>query len=311
MKIKLRIMLLAFTLVFMLAPFAIAQDGTGASTIIGVPIQGLRKNGTPVLSERSNPNNALGSPTDPAQNPGELPWFSLGFGGTITLGFNCPIVDRPGPDIRIYETTNGTTYPLESVEVRDPITNQFIGTATNTMLDPNGTGLWITEIDLQGTGVSSTTQVRITDTSNPAIFEDIADGFDLNAVVAIHSTCPSPVQATCLPTTNPAGGTVPPAGTNGPSQNPDGFYQIGVSSGTVGTVSLYISDTASNVIFGPFAPGTKIKLVQAPGATPTQRRGSGMIDWQIKLKGDAMVYGVDAFGNQGASTPCLVPPFPS
>jgi len=38
----------------------------------------------------------------------------------------------------------------------------------------------------------------------------------------------------------------------------------------------------------------------APGATPQKSKGPGVIDWQIRLKGDALVYGVDIFGNKGA-----------
>ena len=57
--------------------------------------------------------------------------------------------------------------------------------------------------------------------------------------------------------------------------------------------------------------GLKIKLVQAPGATPNQKPGPGAVDWHITLKGDGSMYAVDASGNQSAPVSCLVPPPPS
>jgi hypothetical protein len=68
-----------------------------------------------------------------------------------------------------------------------------------------------------------------------------------------------------------------------------------------------VSDTASSASFGPYAPGTTIKLTQAPGATPSAVPGSGAVDWNVTVKGDLLVTATDAAGNTATAT-CAVPP---
>ncbi|WP_447002916.1 VWA domain-containing protein [Saccharothrix isguenensis] len=114
----------------------------------------------------------------------------------------------------------------------------------------------------------------------------------------------TPPVVTCQPTNNPSGGTVPPA------DNEDGFFVLTATDAVDPNPQVFVSDSASTAVFGGFPSGTKIKLVQAPGATPNQKAGVGDIDWRITLKGDALVYGVDASGNQSAPVSCLVPPPP-
>jgi hypothetical protein len=115
----------------------------------------------------------------------------------------------------------------------------------------------------------------------------------------------------CTPTTNPAGKKVPPAGNNPKSgQNPDGFYLLSVSDALDPSPQIFIHDTGSAAVFGPFPDGTKIKLTQAPGARPSQRPGPGVIDWKIKLKGDAALFFEDASGNVSGPVLCRVPPPP-
>ncbi len=114
----------------------------------------------------------------------------------------------------------------------------------------------------------------------------------------------TPPVVTCTPTNNPGGGTVPPP------NNEDGFYQLNATDAVDPNPLLFVSDSDSPAVFGGFPDGTKIKLVQAPGATPSQKPGTGDIDWKITLKGDALVYGVDASGNQSAPVSCKVPPPP-
>jgi len=119
-----------------------------------------------------------------------------------------------------------------------------------------------------------------------------------------------PVPA-CTPTTNPSGNNVPPAGNNPKSgQNPDGFYELTASDIVDPNPQIFVADTGSSFVAGPYPSGTKIKLVQAPGADPNVKPGTGEIDWKITLKGDALVYAVDASGNQSDPVACLVPPPP-
>lgn len=150
--------------------------------------QGLRKNGTPVTADRSDPTLALGAPQSlgtPYDNP-VVPnsFFSLGFpadetDAEIVLSFNDNlVVNGPGPDLKLWEVTGGTSYPDELVDV-------YVGDA------PAGpwtlVGAAVTrdaELDLGG--VSEARYVRIVDASNVALFEDTADGYDLDAVQALN-----------------------------------------------------------------------------------------------------------------------------
>jgi hypothetical protein len=121
-------------------------------------------------------------------------------------------------------------------------------------------------------------------------------------------------QGICTETTNPHGQTVPPAGSTtlpGPKggQNEDGFYLISSNTG----VDVFVQDTGSGTIFGPFDSGTKIKYTQAPGATPSSKKiGSangqaGAVQFHITGTGDAFVFPINE-PNHGVF--CLVPPPP-
>ena len=124
----------------------------------------------------------------------------------------------------------------------------------------------------------------------------------------VDTTAPT---VTCEPTTNPSGDNVPAAGENpAAGQNPDGFYVLTATDAVDPNPELTLADTGSTATFGPFASGTKIKLTQAPGATPAQKAGTGAIDWQIRTKGDGSVTATDASGNTSAPVACKVAPAP-
>jgi hypothetical protein len=120
----------------------------------------------------------------------------------------------------------------------------------------------------------------------------------------------TPPVAECSPTTNPSGKNVPPAGTNPASgQNPDGFYVLTATDTVDPNPQITVADTGSTFVAGPYASGTKIKLIQAPGGKPNAKPGPGVIDWQITLKGDALVTATDGSGNS-TTVSCRVPPPP-
>ena len=114
------------------------------------------------------------------------------------------------------------------------------------------------------------------------------------------------VVVTCQETHNPSGRKVPTAGKNPKSgQNPDGFYVLSVS----GADEVFLADSGSTFVAGPFPDGTKIELKQAPGATPNVKPGRGDIDWKIKLNGDGVATAFDGAGNP-TTVSCRVPPPP-
>jgi hypothetical protein len=88
-----------------------------------------------------------------------------------------------------------------------------------------------------------------------------------------------------------------------------GFRTLVATDNVDAHPQIFVRDNASSAVFGPYPSGTNVKLTQAPGATPSATPGSSAVDWDIKLKGDAIIEAVDASGNK-ASVTCLVPPPP-
>ncbi len=119
-------------------------------------------------------------------------------------------------------------------------------------------------------------------------------------------TTPPTVQCPAGP--NPSGKVVP--GNPNAGQNPDGFYELVASDAVDPDPSIYLADTGSSAVFGPFPSGTFIKLTQAPGATPGQKPGPGVIDFHITINGDGSVTATDASGNVSAPISCNVAPPP-
>jgi hypothetical protein len=146
------------------------------------------------------------------------------------------------------------------------------------------------------------------------------------AVILEHKTITvpdttAPSAPACTESTNPSGKNVPKSGANAGNsgQNPDGFYLLRGATDNVDPNPMIIlvdegkdaiPGTADDTTFGPFANGTKIKYIEANGATPSQTPGPGDVDWQIKGNGDFGIYAVDASGNQSALVECHVAPPP-
>jgi hypothetical protein len=133
---------------------------------------------------------------------------------------------------------------------------------------------------------------------------EAVEGFTQSIQITVPDV--TPPTAFCEPTTNPSGKNVPPAS----GQNPDGFYVLSTTDNVDPNPQIFVADSMSSYVFGPYASGTEIKLVQAPGVTPSAVPGTGVIDWKIKLKGDAIVTATDAAGNVSDPVFCRVPPPP-
>lgn len=146
--------------------------------------QGLRKNSTAVLPDRSVLSQMFGAPQtsgNPSDTVTPNSFFALGFplGGntaSVVLGFAEPFYNGPtSQDLFVYEVTGGT-YPDEKVKIE---------------ASANPGGPWTVlaasaardeAVDLGS--LTSAQYVRLTDVSDINLFETTADGYDVDAVKA-------------------------------------------------------------------------------------------------------------------------------
>lgn len=155
--------------------------GCFASNVIdGLTSQGLNKLNLPVEMIRSNPVQALGAP-DPVIN-GVVNFYSLGFGGYLTVEFENPIKNGPGPDVKIHEATwnnsSCSSYP-ERAEIfasQDGCNFIYLGTICQT-----------DSLEL-GNNFSWAKFIQIRDVSKKSDFSDVADGYDVAGVECLNGT---------------------------------------------------------------------------------------------------------------------------
>ena len=116
-------------------------------------------------------------------------------------------------------------------------------------------------------------------------------------------------QVACRPAPNPGGKKIPPAGKNGNSGgNPDGFFQLLAKDNCDSNPTIFVTDSASGFIAGPFKSGDIVKITQSPNETPFQQPGPQDIVAHIRLQGDPLLSAVDAAGNVSSPVDCFVPP---
>jgi hypothetical protein len=149
--------------------------GQTAGTVIMFQ-QGLQNNGTPVASDRSNPNQALGTP-DCNNQPGQF--VSLGFGGYIILEMNGGILNIPGNDLRICETTFGPRSCSSYPETARIFVSQDLSNWTDL-----GTICQDGEVDIAP--LNWIRFVKIVDETDPTAFgTQVVDGFDVDGIQRI------------------------------------------------------------------------------------------------------------------------------
>ncbi len=162
------------------------QFGGYAAARVITHEQGLKKDQSPVDANRSDPQQAL-THTD----GGPLgSFYSMGFGGSLEVIFDCPVQNQAGFDLQINEVTYGDgDYPSEDVEVSawDEINEEWvlIGNAVNNEANPVG----FNYLDLGA--LSSVTRIRLVDMSDSTPHNANADGFDVGGIFALHDcgTC--------------------------------------------------------------------------------------------------------------------------
>ena len=138
--------------------------------------QGDQKGGADVPAVRSNTAKGLGAP----QQNDTYNFYSLGFGGTAVYRFGYAVIDRPGADIQVVETSFGrptcARYP-EQVSVS--VSYDGLTWTDKGILCQDGT------IDVAPhTGVS---YIKFKDMSDPTKFNNSADAWDLDGAINLSS----------------------------------------------------------------------------------------------------------------------------
>ena len=193
MKKVLSLAVLLASLVLAAPAAAGVPDGPGpwADSVVDFD-QGLRANGTPVLATRSNPMAALGV----AENTlVEGTFVSLGFGGTLTLGYENNICNQKGSDLDLELTeTTLEPYPPELVDVYVSVDGDSYVLAASNVDKDAVVGL--------PASVKVARYVRVIDRSDPALFANRpnpADGYDVDGIRALSTECkdPKPEKQKC------------------------------------------------------------------------------------------------------------------
>lgn len=166
------------------APNAAAQEGQGcyAQDVISYTA-GTLKNGSGNPSEdRMNPLLALGVP----QNDNTLNFVSLGYGGELTLSFGGAVLDGPGKDIYVVETSFASNDCLSDGIERAQV-----------YLSQNGTDfVWAGElcrdgdVDIAAAGLDYAVAIRIVNDASSTT----PDGYDVDGVYAINGCGEIPGQ---------------------------------------------------------------------------------------------------------------------
>jgi hypothetical protein len=99
------------------------------------------------------------------------------------------------------------------------------------------------------------------------------------------------------------------AGKNPPSgkqttANPDGFYQLLAEDDNDPNPKIYVADSESSFVAGPFANGDLVKITRNSGSAAGQKPGGGVVA-HITLNGTGLIYATDSDGN--SSTPVPIP----
>lgn len=179
------------------AAFKILSNGCGndpgdapafASEVMeGGNMQGVRKDGTAVLPERSEPE-AVFSATNPAA-PDAFSFFSLGFDGgkpltrgSLTVGFGQRFANGSSADVCVQEVTFGRDgFPEENAEVFGDAA--LLGEISNKDSYEGNDGMSCVGLP---DDVSTAEYVTLLDTTDPEIHNNVADGYDVDWITACY-----------------------------------------------------------------------------------------------------------------------------
>jgi hypothetical protein len=153
---------------------------------------------TPVSALRTNGNNALGLPqnSDATVPETEVNFASLGFGGDITLGFDFPIKNGDGNDIKVFETTyapstgNCARYPEKIIAFASQDLCNWVYL---------GEGCQDTEFDLGSLEWAQYIKLfDVTPAAGGIFAAQLGDGYDVDGVICLNGFEENPVASSLV-----------------------------------------------------------------------------------------------------------------
>lgn len=239
-------------------------------------------------------NLVVGFVPDPEQNcvPGAQPKI-------YTMTLDPPTAENPEQtEHTVTATLLEQGAPLSGATITFTVSGANAGATGSDVTDAAGQGEFTWTGFVEGTDTVSACYDADSDGDCEAVASAVKNWLHVNEEPA----------AACTPTTNPAGKTIPGANASASAgMNPDGYYQLLGADPDSPAPALYVGDTESTAVFGPFAPGTKVKITEANGVTPTVKNGPGAVTAHILINGDARVFAVDNEGAVSADAICYVP----
>ena len=140
-----------------------------------------------------------------------------------------------------------------------------------------------------------------------ACFTDSA-GTKACATATVKWQDTTPPVVSCQPGPNPGGAIVTKQG----GISPSGFMLLVAIDAVDPTPVVYLVDTGSGTLHGPWTSGTAIKYTEAPGGPPSEKEmgseGGGLEILHVKGTGDPAVRGKDWSGNECRPLVCPMPP---
>jgi phosphodiesterase/alkaline phosphatase D-like protein len=100
------------------------------------------------------------------------------------------------------------------------------------------------------------------------------------------------------PAPNPGGKNVP--GDKQTASNPNGFFELLSKDNCDPNPQIFVRDSASAFVAGPFTNGVFVKITTDPNATPQQKTIGGAVSTHIILNGAPQLVAIDADGNSSA-----------
>ena len=171
------------------------KEGCSAVEVVSAS-QGLRQDFTPVDANRSNPNSMKGAP----ENTDILgTFYALGFGGSAVLRVDGAIVDKPGNDLKVVETTWHTWNC-------DRYTERALLEVSQDNVTWYSKGIICQDSEIDISPLPCISYVRITDMSDRADFVTevpLADGFDVDGIICLQPAVNGRMAVGANPATTP------------------------------------------------------------------------------------------------------------